>query len=394
MSPSLHRRTLWLLAAILASNFILSVLGIDWGLPYIWHTDEKIDPAVHMIHQHTLDPDYFINPHLHIYAMALVVKLAYLLNPGHTVMLSMHRIWPLLDPSNPGRAIQYMAMRGSRMLSAVFALGTILTVFSMGRRHFGESTGLLAAAFLAVTMGLVNLAHFATPESLLFLLMFLCLLACDRIATAGRMRDYAIVGLFAGLAFATKYTAWILAVPIVAAHAFRLGRAILSWRSAAQLIVVGAVVFIAFAATNPYAFIRWSDFVYWGFWFNWYTGTPTGSLIGIRRSWIPYFWLLVDCLGWPLFIAGVTGVVLGILRLWRGPRTGADARGYVIQLAWVLPFYAFYGMSPHHALRFIMPIVPSLSLLAAVAVTTLHARAPGQLTRWTAASAAVLILVY
>ncbi|HTM26180.1 MAG TPA: glycosyltransferase family 39 protein [Vicinamibacterales bacterium] len=394
MSPSLHRRTLWLLAAILASNFILSVLGIDWGLPYIWHTDEKIDPAVHMIHQHTLDPDYFINPHLHIYAMALVVKLAYLLNPGHTVMLSMHRIWPLLDPSNPGRAIQYMAMRGSRMLSAVFALGTILTVFSMGRRHFGESTGLLAAAFLAVTMGLVNLAHFATPESLLFLLMFLCLLACDRIATTGRMRDYAIVGLFAGLAFATKYTAWILAVPIVAAHAFRLGRAIVSWRSAVQLIVVGAVVFIAFAATNPYAFIRWSDFVYWGFWFNWYTGTPTGSLIGIRRSWIPYFWLLVDCLGWPLFIAGATGVVLGILRLWRGPRTGADARGYVIQLAWVLPFYAFYGMSPHHALRFIMPIVPSLSLLAAVAVTTLHARAPGRLTRWTAASAAVLILVY
>ena len=74
MTVSLRRATPWLLVAILASNFILSVLGIDWGLPYIWHTDEKIDPAVHMIHQHTLDPDYFINPHLHIYAMALAVK--------------------------------------------------------------------------------------------------------------------------------------------------------------------------------------------------------------------------------------------------------------------------------------------------------------------------------
>src|SRR5438874_9858883 len=137
MTVFLRRATPWLLVAILASNFILSVLGIDWGLPYIWHTDEKIDPAVHMIHQHTLDPDYFINPHLHIYAMALVVKAAYVLNPGHTVMLSMHRIWDLLDPANPDRRIQYMAMRLSRGLSALFALGTILTVFAIARRHWG-----------------------------------------------------------------------------------------------------------------------------------------------------------------------------------------------------------------------------------------------------------------
>ncbi|HWT46435.1 MAG TPA: glycosyltransferase family 39 protein, partial [Vicinamibacterales bacterium] len=167
------RWTPWLLAAILAGNFTLSVLGIDWGLPYLWHTDEKIDPAVHMIHNGTLDPDYFINPHLHIYAMAAVVDLAYRLNPGHTVMLTGYRIAPLLDPSNPGRRIQFMAIRGSRILSALFALGTILTVFAIGRRHFGEATALLGSALLAVTMGLVNLAHFATPESLLFLLMFL-----------------------------------------------------------------------------------------------------------------------------------------------------------------------------------------------------------------------------
>ena len=189
-SPARRRRTVGLLALILCANFALSIAGDDWGLPYIWHTDEKIDPAVHMIHEHTLDPDYFINPHLHIYAMALAVKLAYALNPGHTVMLSMHRIWDLLDPANPDRRIQYMAMRLSRGLSALFALGTILTVFAIARRHWGEATALLAAAFLAVTMGLVNLAHFGTPESLLFLMMFLCLWACDRLITHGRLHDH------------------------------------------------------------------------------------------------------------------------------------------------------------------------------------------------------------
>jgi hypothetical protein len=391
------RWTPWLLAAVLAGNFTLSVLGIDWGLPYLWHTDEKIDPAVHMIHNRTLDPDYFINPHLHIYAMAAVVDLAYRLNPGHTVMLTGYRIAPLLDPSNPGRRIQFMAIRGSRILSALFALGTILTVFAIGRRHFGEATGLLGAAFLAVTMGLVNLAHFATPESLLFLMMFLTLFACDGIASEGRVRDYALTGLFAGLAFATKYTAWILAIPILVAHAYRRGWRVVPWRGIAGLVVCALVGFAAFAATNPYAFIRWHDFVYWGFWFNWYTGAPTGSLVDMsqfQRSYGPYFSLLGNIMGWPLFVASLVGVGVAAAALWRGPRSGARARGYVLQLAWVLPFYVFYGASPHHALRFIMPIVPSLALLAAVAIVALHDGAATPSARRAVVATATAILVY
>jgi len=391
---ALRRSTVWLLGTILIVNLALSVTGIDWGLPYFWHTDEKIDQSVHMIHDGTLDPDYFVNPHLHIYAMALVVKAAYLLNPGHTVMLSMHRIWPLFDDSNQGARIQYMAMRGSRVLSALFSLGTIVTIFAIGRRHFGERTALLAAAFLGLTMGLVNLSHFATPESLLFLFMTLCLWACDRLATTGRMRDYAIVGVFAGLALATKYTAWILAVPILVAHVYRLRRGAWSLRSLLELIVCGVTGLLAFAATNPYAFIRWSDFWYWGFVFNWYTGAPTGTLVGIRRSYIPYFWLLVDIMGWPLFVTGLVGLVLGLVRLWRGPRGPAEDRAYAIHISWVLAFYAFYGMSPHHALRFIMPIAPSLALLAAAGVATLRARAHANWGRRLAAAWAVVVIVY
>jgi hypothetical protein len=171
-------------------------------------------------------------------------------------------------------------------------------------------------------MGLVNLAHFATPESLLFLLMVLTLFACDRVASDGRARDYALAGLFAGLAFATKYTAWILAVPILAAHAYRVGWGAFSWRSLRTLMLCGVVGFAAFAATNPYAFIRWHDFVYWGFWFNWYTGAPTGSLVGMsqfQRSYGPYFLLLGDIMGWPLFVTSLAGVVVGAAALWRGP---------------------------------------------------------------------------
>jgi hypothetical protein len=168
----------------------------------------------------------------------------------------------------------------------------------------------------------------------------------------------------------------------------------LRWRALRPLVAATLVAFAAFAVTNPYAFIRWHDFVYWGFWFNWYTGAANGDLFEqARHSWIPYVWLMIDCLGWPLFIAGVSGVVVGLMRLLKGPWNDARARGFMIQLAWVLPFYAFYGISLHNALRFIMPIVPSLSLLAAVAVATLYASA----ARWgrpLAIATATLVMVY
>jgi hypothetical protein len=137
--------------------------------------------------------------------------------------------------------------------------------------------------------------------------------------------------------------------------------------------------------------------VYWGFWFNWYTGAPTGSLVDMshfQRSYEPYVLLLGNIMGWPMFLASLAGLAIAAAGLWRGPRTGNRARGYVIQLAWVVPFYVFYGASPHHALRFIMPIVPSLALLAAVAITTAYAHATSWGVRRAIVATAAAILAY
>ena len=40
----------------------------------------------------------------------------------------------------------------------------------------------------------------------------------------------------------------------------------------------------------------------------------------------------------------------------------------MIHGTWIAAFWAFYGVSPHYALRFIMPIVPSLILLGAAGI--------------------------
>ena len=62
------------------------------------------------------------------------------------------------------------------------------------------------------------MAHFATGESLLFLLCTWALWRFSCVAERGWWRDYALAGLATGLACSTKYTPWVLALPFLVAH--------------------------------------------------------------------------------------------------------------------------------------------------------------------------------
>jgi hypothetical protein len=383
-----------LLALILACGIMLDTIGLDWGLPYQWHTDEKVTQAINILHSPKWDPDYFINPHLHIYLVAAAFKIAYAINPGEKVGRTFPEILPMLDPRSPARRLQFLAMRLARGVSVVCGLLTVMLLFYLGRRHWDEATGLLAAAFGSVTMGLVNLWHFATPEALLFLLMLLALGAFDTIAARQTSRAYAWGGIWIGLACSTKYTACLLAVPFLAAHIMGRGRAWLDGRSLRNLLLAISATMAAFIAGTPLILADWKEFWTFGVEYNWYTGAPTGTLMGLKRSYGPYLDLLGNGLGWPLFALSVVGLAIGLAHVVRGPRSSPSARGFVIHGLWILSFYAFYGLSPHHALRFIMPIAPSLTLLAAAASVVLVRSRTSATVQRLAASGIAGVLIY
>ena len=205
MPRRIQRRVSRLLLLILAGSLTVNLVGLDWGLPYMWHTDEKTGNAVEMNTRRSLDPQYFINPHLHLYAIAGIVRVAYAIFPGH---MQFHHaaMLPMTNPDHPDRPLQFWAMRLSRGFSALAAVVGVFVIYRIGRKHFGEAEGLLAAAFLAVTMGYVELAHYATPESLLFVLVLLVLASFDAVLVSGRRRDYLVAGALIGLALSTKYT--------------------------------------------------------------------------------------------------------------------------------------------------------------------------------------------
>lgn len=386
------RRTRIVLVLVLIAGAAASLTGLDWGLPYQWHTDEKVTQAINVLHSSRWDPDYFINPHLHIYLVAAAFEIAHRIDPGKDVGRGLPEILPMLDTDANGRALQFTAMRLARGISVLFGLSTLYVLFVLGRRHWSDATGLLAAAFGAVTMGLVNLWHFATPEALLIFLTLLALGSLDRLMTRATAGSYAVAGLLIGLACSTKYTACMLAVPFLAAHAIARRRASLDAQSVGHIAIAAAAALVGFLAGTPLVIVDWKQFWQFGVEYNWYTGAPTGTLIDVRHSYGPYLALLADGLGWPLLVLSGAALAAAVRQLIRD-RLEPSQRSVLVHVVWVVSFYGFYGLSPHHALRFIMPIAPSMVLLGAVEATTLLRDRRGSVRALALASIAI-VLVY
>lgn len=175
----------------------MNLAGLFWGLPARWHPDEKADVVLGMARERRLAPDSFVNPSLPLYAMLPAVGLQDRLARAGLL----HGL--ATDPLVVGRALS--ALAGA---AAVFLLG-LATL-----RH-APSFGLLPPLLLALSPGVVNLCHFATPEAwLLFGTAATLGLALDH--ADGRTSVLAL-GLALGLTASTKYTAAALLAPAVLA---------------------------------------------------------------------------------------------------------------------------------------------------------------------------------
>ena len=203
---------------------ILNLAGLFWGLPARWHPDEKADVVLGMARERRLAPDSFINPSLPLYAMLPAVGLQDRLAQAGLL----HGL--AADPLVVGRALSALAGAG-----AVFVLGLA------GWRH-APSSGLLPPLLLALSPGVVNLCHFATPEAWLLLGTAITLsLALDH--ADGRTSVLAL-GFALGLTASTKYTAAALLAPAVLAVWLR-PRGEAGRRDRVALVLAGVLLVVA-----------------------------------------------------------------------------------------------------------------------------------------------------
>ena len=97
----------------------------------------------------TLNPHSFLYGSFHYYLVLMVIVPTYFA----TKLLSL--------PEEAQKTAVYLAARG---LTAVLGAGCVALTYLLARRLFDRTTALLAALLLALSVGLVNIAHFATVD--------------------------------------------------------------------------------------------------------------------------------------------------------------------------------------------------------------------------------------
>jgi Dolichyl-phosphate-mannose-protein mannosyltransferase len=336
-----RRALVLLLVALLSAAFALRVVGVDHGLPFVYNGDEAthfVSRTVEMLETRNLNPDYFVNPPAFTYSLLPVLAVRF---GGGEETAEAFR-------TDPGAVFLT-----ARVTVALLGTLAVWLVYLAGARLFDRRAGLLAAVTLTFAFLPVSWAHEATNDVPALAAVAFAFWATAGVVRDGRRPDYLLAGAGIGLAVATKYTAGIVLVALLAAGYARSRDDRRAALVGLGLAAVAAVV--VFFVANPYALLDSSRF------FDQLTElsvTPEGeSKFGqsADNGFLYYLWALTWGLGW----APLAAAVVGAVALIRGNR--------MLAVTVVLPIILYLlFMSIHERFfgRWLLPIFPILCVLA------------------------------
>src|SRR3954451_13059753 len=334
----------WPLAvtALLAGALVLRLWGIRQGLPYAYNSDENAHfvPKAIGLFDHSWNPGYFVNPPAYTYLLHVVFAVWYGGRDGVSSTFA-------TDPSD--------VFTVARVVAALLGTAAVGFLYWAGARLFDRRVGLLAGAILAVAFLPVFYSHLALNDVPTLFGVCLALAGVGGIFRHDRRRDYLLAGVGLGIGCATKYTAGIVILPIVAA-ALVHGRAALS-----RLGLAALAALVAFVLANPWSVLDFSSFRDGLNHQSSATNGEQGGKLGLdQRSGILYYlWTLTWGFGWAPTLAALGGAV--------GLAVREKARFWILVPAPLL-FLFFMGLQGRFFGRWVMPILPLLCLLAAAAV--------------------------
>jgi hypothetical protein len=288
----------------------------------------------------------------------------------------------------------------ARPLAALADLTTIYLTFRLahrlsadeGRTGRGPWPGYLAAALVSLAVIHVQQARFYTADVLLttFVLLTLNLAA----SVEGRSPWHrAALGVALGLALSTKISAApLILVPFVTSYSqathsdppLRLAHLpaplVRSLIALQRMVLPVAVAGLVFVITQPYVLIDWQTFLSHTFRESRiargvqdvpYTIQFTGTLPILYPAWQTALWGL----GLPTGLAAWAGFGGSLVRWLRGG-TSDDA----LLLSWAGPYFLIVALLYTKYLRYMLPLVPILCIMAAqLLVSRTRRRTHGQL---------------
>jgi hypothetical protein len=336
------------LAAILIGALGLRLWGIRHGLPYAFNVDEGahfVPRAIGMF-GHSLNPQYFVNP----------PAFTYLLHFAFWARWGTREAVGGAFAADPATAFTI-----ARVLAALLGVAAVGLLAWAGARLFDRRVGLVAAALLAVAFLPVHYSHIAVNDMPALAPLCLSLVGVAGVYRDGRLRDYALAGAALGVACATKYTAGIVLLCLVAAAVYAPNRL-------KGLSLTGCLALAGFVVANPYALFDLQLFRE-GLELQSQASSDGGGKLGLADdSGIVYY---LRTLAWGFGVVPALAAAGGAV--WLAVRD--RGRALVLVPAPVL-LILFLGIQDRFFARWLLPVYPLLCLLAAWAAIEALRRTP------------------
>ena len=322
-------------------------------VPILWN-------VFNFVKNRTLMPTHFSYPTLFSYLSTIPTGM------GAAALYAQGTLPSPVQISSLARLDSVLPYLPARLTSTAFALATILVLFKIGEKFYDRRTGLIAAAFLALSKLHIHRSGYALPDTTMAFFATCSLLFSLSALKTNAVRDFVLAGCFAGLTAATKYNGALMIIPILSAHILHLydeKRLLVPKAWLNRRIMYSGLAFIcAFLVGCPgWLFI---PRVFWERFLHEQALAATGHLGSFGIAYLQYLTLAWD---WERTTAVLfaLGLIHAVFR-----RTRQDA----VLLPLVLLSFLYIGSWEKKHLRYLLFLYPALSLLSARLLSEVLAR--------------------
>ena len=370
-------RILFLLLLLLA--IVLRSYHLDWDQGYQIHPDEKIifisALPLHSVHTlaQFLSPDSPLNPKFFIYGsfplytikfLSIIVSFFY-----HT--LSEEQVYIL-----------------GRMFSVGFDVGTLITLYYIGKQLLNKTFGMLVAFLYTCSVLPIQASHFYTVDGIVTFFITLTLYMLLLFYEKRTIWKALLIGVFAGLALSTKYTAVLLVLPVAVllflpCFTFSIKKrsvtATVFFKPLFYAMVYGIAIASLAAGTfilwNPYAFLDSSQFWQQLVLPSRMTHDPftypfTLQFVGMIRYWYESKNIFLWGEGPVLGTLSFSGIGVLCISLWKRKEVQATKWLPFMLFFWI--YFLVVGSFAVGFIRYMLPVYPLLALFGGYVVREMY----------------------
>jgi 4-amino-4-deoxy-L-arabinose transferase-like glycosyltransferase len=344
---------------IVLVGLVLRLWTIGYGIPYTPGIDEPVimEKALNMMKTGDFNPHFFDYGGLTIYLQMAVASVKFAAG-------ALSREWASLDKVWEGDFYLW-----GRTATALLGTLTIYLVYRAGLR-WGWTVALVASSMMAIHPHLVREAHYALTDTPLTFFLALTLLLSLVAAEDGRLRWFALAGLTAGLATATKYNGSLgLLMPICAA----LASPAVSFRSASAVLAIGGLV-VGFLVAAPYSLLDLPNFLNGFASLAQHYNKAQSGMAGARIYFthIRLAFSLGPGWSWPFAWPALLLCLAGAATVIGGMRSRERRAPALILVVFPLAYFWLIAEQSLIFARYALPIAPMLCLVLGIGIVTAH----------------------